>query len=227
MYLSHPGVVRTLPFAVFVAFILVADLVQGVPGLADFDPRYIYPFKVMLVTLLLALLWRRMEELRTLPANRKWLWLWAPFVGLVVFVLWINLDFGWLNLADPDAPGYNPRDPETGELHWPLALTRLAGSALLVPIIEELFWRSFLMRWITQSDFLALAPAAISAKAMLVSSLIFGLEHTLWFAGILAGLAYGWLYRASGSLWPPIVAHGVTNGVLGLWVLGTGNWWYW
>lgn len=190
MYLSHPGVVRTLPFAVFVAFILVADLVQGVPGLADFDPRWIYPIKVLLVTVLLALLWRRLEELRSLPADCKWLWLWAPVVGLAVFALWVNLDFGWFNLAAPDASGYDPHDSETGRLQWHLAIMRLAGSALLVPIIEELFWRSFLMRWITQSDFLALAPAAVTAKAVLVSSLIFGLEHTLWFAGILAGLTY-------------------------------------
>lgn len=227
MYLSHPGVTRTLPFAVFVAFILVADLIQVIPGLPEFDPRWLYPLKVLLVTALLALLWRRLEELRTLPADGKWLWLWAPAVGLAVFALWVNLDFGWLNLADPDAPGYDPRNTETGELQLPLALMRLAGSALLVPIIEELFWRSFLMRWITQSDFLALAPAAVTVKAILVSSLVFGLEHTLWFAGILAGLAYGWLYRASGSLWPSIFAHGVTNGALGLWVLGTANWQYW
>jgi len=57
-----------------------------------------------------------------------------------------------------------------------------------VPVMEELFWRSYLMRWIDQHDFLALAPAAISLKAILVSGLVFGLAHHLWFAGILAGL---------------------------------------
>jgi len=67
----------------------------------------------------------------------------------------------------------------------------------------------------------------VSLKAILVSSLIFGFEHTLWFAGILAGLAYAWLYRASGSFWPAIVAHAVTNGMLGVWVLHTVSWQFW
>jgi CAAX prenyl protease-like protein len=93
--------------------------------------------------------------------------------------------------------------------------------------MEELFWRSFLMRWIDRHDFLSLAPALVSLKAIVISSIVFGFEHTLWFAGILAGLAYAWLYRASGSLWPPIIAHAVTNGVLGVWVIQTGQWQFW
>ena len=45
--------------------------------------------------------------------------------------------------------------------------------------------------------------------------------------GIVAGLAYGGLYRASGRLWLPIVAHGLTNLLLGLWVVHTGQWHFW
>jgi uncharacterized protein len=72
-----------------------------------------------------------------------------------------------------------------------------------------------------------LEPARIGLRAILISSVLFGFEHSLWLAGIVAGLAYAWLYRASGSLWPPIIAHAVTNLVLGLWVLNTGNWQFW
>lgn len=153
--------------------------------------------------------------------------MWAPLVGAGVFVLWINLDWGWLNLASEDGFVYDPRDPQRGDIDWTLAAFRLAGSTLLVPVMEELFWRSFLMRWIERHDFLALSPALVSLKAILISSLVLGFEHTLWFAGILAGLAYAWLYRASNSLWPPIVAHAITNGMLGLWVLHTGHWQFW
>jgi CAAX prenyl protease-like protein len=52
-------------------------------------------------------------------------------------------------------------------------------------------------------------------------------EHSLWAAGILAGLAYGWLYMKTNNLWVPILAHAVTNGMLGLWVLHTGQWTFW
>lgn len=225
MTISRPVLARSLPFALFILFIFVHDQID--PGAGGFDPRWVYPIKTLLVAAVLLYFLRDYIELRETPKSPIWMWLWAPLVGVVVFVLWINLDFGWMNLAEPGGSVYDPRNPSTGAYQWELVAFRLAGSALLVPIMEELFWRSFIMRWIDRHDFLALAPLAVSLKAILISSLLFGLEHTLWFAGILAGLAYAWLYRASGSLWPPIIAHAVTNGILGLWVLGTGNWQFW
>lgn len=223
---SRPGLIRALPFALFILLLPARDwLVEWTDG--SIDARLVYPVKTVLVAGLLLYFSRGYGELRELPGTRRWLWLWAPLVGLGVFVLWINLDRGWLNLASPGGFVYDPRDAETGRLIWWMVAFRLAGSALVVPVMEELFWRSFIMRWIDRHDFLALTPALVSLKAMLVSSLLFGFEHALWFAGILAGLAYAWLYRASGSLWPPIIAHAVTNGVLGVWVLTTGNWQFW
>ena len=53
------------------------------------------------------------------------------------------------------------------------------------------------------------------------------LAHTLWLAAIVAGLAYAWLYRRTGSLWIAVIAHAVTNGALGVWVVTTGNWAFW
>lgn len=163
-------------------------------------------------------------ELRALPLDSRWLW--APLVGVAVFVLWINLDWGWLNLASEDGFVYDPRAAD-GRIDWTLAAIRLTGSALLLAVMEELFWRSFLMRRIDRHDFMSLAPAMVSVKAIVISSIVLGFEHILWFAGILAGLAYAWLYRASGNLWPPIVAHAIANGILGVWVIQTGHWQFW
>ncbi len=42
-----------------------------------------------------------------------------------------------------------------------------------------------------------------------------------------AGLAYGWLYIRARNLWAPIVAHAVTNGALGAYVVTTGHWSFW
>ena len=83
------------------------------------------------------------------------------------------------------------------------------------------------MRWIDRTNFLQLSPASISIKALVVSTLLFGVEHHLWAAGIVAGLAYGWLYMRAGNLWVPITAHAVTNLLLGVWVLWTGRWEFW
>jgi CAAX prenyl protease-like protein len=130
----------------------------------------------------------------------------------------------WMTVGEP-GKGFDPRDG--GQVNVPLALLRLAGAALVVPVMEELFWRSFVMRWIDKPAFLALSPAAVSLKALLLSSAVFGFEHHLWFAGIVAGLAYGWLYRVSANLWVPVIAHAVTNGLLGIWVLSTQSWQFW
>ena len=112
-------------------------------------------------------------------------------------------------------------------MNWPLALLRLAGLALVVPVMEELFWRSFLLRWLERRDYLVVAPRSVGARALLITSAVFALEHTRWLAGGIAGLAYRALYMRSGNLWVPIVAHTITNGALVVWVLHTQNWYYW
>jgi hypothetical protein len=115
----------------------------------------------------------------------------------------------------------------SGALDWNLIALRLFGAVLVVPLIEELFWRSFLLRWIDQRDFLALLPGQSSLRALVVSSAVFALAHPLWFAGLVAGLIYGTLYQVTGRLWFPIAAHALTNLMLGLWIIDTRAWSYW
>lgn len=213
---------RALPFVLYLVFLAVEGEVTAL--FPDFDARWLYPAKVGSVALLLWYYRAHYQELFVRP-DLRWVGLISPALGALVFVLWINLDFGWLNLGDGNG-GFDPRDA-AGAVQWDLALARLLGASLVVPIMEELFWRSFLLRWIDKQDFLSLEPARISLRALLIASLLFGVEHTLWFAGILAGLAYGWLYRASGNLWAPVVAHATTNLMLALWVLHTGAWSFW
>ena len=212
---------RVLPFALYMVFLAIEGAVaDALPGV---DVRWLYPVKIAAV---LAALWYYRDiylELR-IPPNLLWAWLIAPLSGVVVFVLWINMDTGWMNLGG--GAGYDPRDA-AGAFNWPLVILRLIGAALVVPLMEELFWRSFLLRWIQEHHFLDLAPVQIGLRAILISSVLFGFEHSLWLAGIVAGLAYAWLYRASGNLWPPIIAHAVTNLALGLWVLYSGQWQFW
>ena len=144
------------------------------------------------------------------------------FAGAGVFLLWINLE--WARLTD--AGGYNPLDAG-GKIEMSLVAFRLAGATLLVPVTEELFWRSFLLRWLERQDFLSVDPQRLGVRALGLSSIFFALEHNMWLAGLIAGLAYGWLYVRTGKLWIPIVAHATTNGLLGVWVLRTQQWQFW
>jgi hypothetical protein len=121
--------------------------------------------------------------------------------------------------------GFDPRSQ--GQIDWLLVAIRIAGAALVVPVMEELFWRSFLMRWVDASDFESAEPSQLSLKSFIVTVVLFGFEHNLWLAGIVAGAAYSLLYMRHRTLWSPILAHAVTNGLLGIWVVRTGNWSYW
>jgi len=198
---------RVAPFLAYLFFIFVADML-GRSGFMPEQLRWLYALKIAVV-LGLGL------DARSIAA--------AVATGTVVFLLWINLDANWMSLGQ--AEGFDPRSE--GRTQWSLVLLRIAGAALVVPVMEELFWRSFLLRWIDAANFLARVPAQASARAFLVTMVLFGIEHNLWLAGMVAGAAYTILYMRSNSLWSPILAHGVTNGVLGCWIISGGHWNYW
>lgn len=215
--------IRVIPFAIFIGLLALEPWLAR--QLADvFDTRWLYGWRSIVVAGLLALFWRHYGELRTgFPGLGECLL--AVGLGLAVLVVWLMLDAG-IFVIGQSGSGFDPRQPDGG-LDWPLAVMRLAGSALVVPVMEELFWRSLVMRWLVATDFAAVAPARVGISALLISSVVFGFEHSQWAAGIVAGLAYGWLYRRSGNLWLAILAHVVTNAGLGLWVLATGAWYFW
>lgn len=221
--MNRPILARALPFAVFMGFIALDGWLTAAAPSIGIDPRWLYAVRIAVVVALLSWFARRYVELKSARGVPAAEWSIAVVLGAVVFVLWINLDVPLLSFGQ--SSGFDPR---TGaQFDWPLALIRLAGAALVVPVMEELFWRSFVMRWIQKPAFLEVDPRAMGLKALAISSILFALEHHLWFAGLLAGLAYGWLYIRASNLWVPIAAHATTNLLLGAWVLYTGAWQFW
>lgn len=220
---GRPAWARILPFALFIA------LMAGEPWLAQqwgvADARWYYGLRAMAAGGLVLWFWPQLDELVKARPPALGDWLRAALTGGGVLAVWLLLDFGIFTLGGGGS-GFVPTQAD-GMPDWSLAFMRLTGSALVVPVIEELFWRSFLMRWLERQDWPGLDPAAVGLRALLLSSLVFGFEHHQWAAGIIAGLAYGWLYRRSGNLWVAVVAHAVTNGGLGAWVLLTGAWHFW
>ena len=221
---SRAALARILPF---VAFMVLLALRGAMPadGSWGIDPKWVYGITVLVVGALLAWYWREYGELsaQLLPDFKEFAL--AVVVGVLVFALWINLDAPWMRLGEASAI-FIPVDAN-GQLQWPLLIVRWMGAALLVPVMEELFWRSFLMRWVENPQFESVVPQRVGLKAVVLSTFVFVLAHTLWLAAIVAGLAYAWLYVRTGKLWVPIIAHAVTNGVLGVWVVMTGKWAFW
>ena len=222
--LSRAALVRTVPFAAFMVLLAVRGNLPP-EGAFGVDPRWVYGLTVLVVGGLLAWFWRDYGELvpQTLPSVSEAVL--AVVVGVAVFALWVNLDAPWMRLGEASA-GFVPTDAQ-GHLMWPLIAVRWVGASLLVPVMEELFWRSFLMRWVQSPQFESVLPQRVGLKAIVLSTFVFMLAHTLWLAAIVAGLAYAWLYVRTGKLWVPVIAHAVTNGVLGAWVVMTGKWAFW
>ena len=163
-------------------------------------------------------------------------------VGFVVFAFWVFPESPWLKqssrtiydlYATYAIHGTGTPQPTAGSSFspencgWFLSLVRLGGSALVIAVAEEYFWRGFLMRWLQGRPFIRIDPKRISWGLLVVSSCLFGMEHSRWMAGTMAGFAYALFYRRTGDLAAVALSHGVTNALLGLYVLLTGAYQFW
>ncbi len=189
-----------------------------------------------------------------LLALRPWRWYPAPrarhlplatLVGIAVFAVWVLPETRWFADRAPAAHTFYLRylvglwpfgklpDPLTATPYapevcgWPLALARLVGSAFVIAVAEEFFWRSFLYRWLMAKKWLEVDLGRFDRTLFFTVNVLFGLEHDRWLAGIVAGLAYGWIVLRTRDLWAACWAHVVTNFLLGLYVLAAGAYAFW
>ena len=190
-------------------------------------PQIGYPVRLVL-TLLVLLLFSR-QEINLRPVNLVA----SIAIGLSVFVVWVAPDklFGyrhsWLfdNFLTGSAGSSLPAEFRQNTL---FLLVRTAGSMLLVPVIEELFWRAWLMRWLIDRDFLSVRLGTYVPSAFWLTAALFASEHgPYWEVGLAAGILYNWWMVRTGNLADCIIAHAVTNGLLSVYILATGQFQYW
>jgi len=211
---SHEYWIPILVFAVFT----MAD--SKVPA-AWFPAAYI--LKALAVTASL-LIWR--GPLREIQFDRRVL-LPSIVLGLVVCALWIGID---TLVPYPHIGTRTAFDPTSLlDSAWGLTflVVRLYGLVLMVPVMEELFWRSFMLRYLTDQDFHKVPLGTFSALALWVMVAASALAHPEWLVAVIASLAYAFWLRKTRSLFGAVVAHASTNASLGAYVLVTGNWQYW
>jgi len=215
-FAASPEIARVLPFAIFV---LITAL-QGKPN--EDSAYYMYAAKTVAGAWLL---W----EMRPFVAEMRWKFSWeAVAVGIGVFAIWVGLDGLYPRLSELDPSGWNPHKQygQNSGLAWFYILVRLAGSSLVVPPMEEVFYRSFLYRYFVKLNFMNMPLGKYHALSFFVTSTIFGLMHPdRWLAGILCGLAYQWLVIRKDRLGDAMTAHGITNFLLGVWIIAKSNAW--
>jgi CAAX prenyl protease-like protein len=171
-------------------------------------------------------------EMRPCLEEMRWKISWeAVAVGAAVFAVWVGLDGCYPRLAKVEAGvGWNPHQQfgQGSAMAWLFIVTRIAGSTLVVPPIEEVFYRSFLYRYLANSRFLAVPFNEFHALPFALTALVFGLAHPgRWVAGILCGLAYQGLALRKNRLGDAMTAHAVTNFLLGIWIVWRGAWSFW
>lgn len=214
---------RLLPFAAYIILLALDSSLVTLLETLHASPKWSYVVRIGVVSVLLIYFWRDYIELKSKPVPADFLY--AAIAGGIVFMIWIFPYPDWLGGGDQSL--FNPYAGESHLSAWVWASMRLTSAALIVPVMEELFWRSYVMRWFDKADFLSVSPARVSGYAYVGSACLFALEHHLWLAGLIAGLVYGELYKTYKNLWVPIAAHAVTNGLLGIWVLWSHQWSYW
>lgn len=148
-------------------------------------------------------------------------------LGLAVTALWVALDG-----KVPPLPLTEKRaafDPEKlpAAAHAAFLAVRFYGLVLLVPLVEELFWRSFLVRWIAHQDFRSVPIGRVTPLAAVVTSGLFALAHPEWLPALITGFLWIGLLRWSRSVAACFVSHLLANLALGAWILARGAWHLW
>ncbi len=219
-----PSIPYIAPFAVFVGFL----------SLHDFALRFFHwpelAFQIAQIAIpTLALLWfsRDVVDFRL---RSGWL---SIAIGVVVFGLWIAPDLAFPGyrthwLFSNALFGIHNSLSEPARLSPPILALRALRAALVVPIVEELFWRAWLMRWVISPQFEKIPLGTYQAASFWTCALLFASEHgAYWDVGLVTGVIYNaWMIRTR-SLGDLILTHAVTNACLSAYVIAAGKWEYW
>jgi len=209
--------------APFVGFVVIL----GVEHALGLPLVWSYAVRLVAVSLLMAIFSRPYLSFR--PS--------APLasvgIGIAVFLIWIGPDaligyrHFWLFENSLMGSAVTSIAPEL-KTNVPFLVVRILGTSILVPIVEELFWRGWLMRWLIDKNFLKVPLGQYVPSAFWIVAVLFASEHgPFWEVGLAAGIIYNWWIIRTRNLADCILAHAVTNAILAAYVLTAGQWQYW
>jgi len=110
---------------------------------------------------------------------------------------------------------------------WAFIAIRVAGIALLVPVAEELFWRGWLMRWVISHQWEKVPVGRFTLASFLWVTVLFTMAHPEWLAAFVWCALINLLLYWKKDLWNCIVAHGISNLCLAVYVMVFEAWELW
>lgn len=215
------------PFCVFLAFLFLDGAVKkfgdGYAHWALAQPKYwIFPLQTFVCA---ALLWklRRRFELRPFTGFG-----FATFIGLLALAVWISPQE--LFAADKRTDGFEPHFfAASGWPYWANLTPRLLRMIVIVPFVEEIFWRGFLLRFLVREEFAEVPFGTFTWRSFLISIVGFCAIHNPpdWPAAAVTGALFNLVAYRTRSLAACVLTHAVTNFALALYILRTGQWGFW
>jgi CAAX prenyl protease-like protein len=149
-------------------------------------------------------------------------------IGSAVFLIWV-FPQQFLGIA-PRTSGFDPSLlSNNSPIYWLSIIFRFLRLVVVVPFVEEIFWRAFLLRVLIDENFERVPFGKFSLFSFVVVTLVFSLSHARpdWPAALCAGMLYNVVAFRARTLSPCVLAHAVTNGLLGLWIMHTRQWGFW
>lgn len=214
------------PFALFILLLPAADAIRKLGLTGSFwtaaPEQWVYPLQTILCA---GVLWfYRREYPRDCTARGLLL---GAAIGVLALGVWLSPQ--WLfHVAPRVGAGFNP---ETAPAGWYAAavVMRFARLVVVVPLVEEIFWRGFLLRYLIREDFTAVPLGAYTALSFWAVAVGFTLEHSTpdMPAAFVTGALFNLVAIRTRSLPACVMAHAVTNLLLGLYVMRTRQWGFW
>jgi len=216
-----------LPFAAF----MVLTACEGLDVFRDYY-SYFYTTKIAVVFGLCFVFRKQYPRFSSVGT------LWGVLYGIVGFGLWIGLCHlnlerhivGWLPswLYSADRVAYDPFSSiDTVAGQWSFWSIRMLGLSVVVPVMEEIFWRGFLIRFLISEDFEKVPFEKFTAFSFWGVTLLFTAAHPELLAALAWCAGMNVLLYKTKNLSACVVAHGVTNFMLGIYILQSGHWELW
>ncbi len=152
----------------------------------------------------------------------------AVLAGVVALGVWLLPQV--LPGAMPRLMGFDPTVfVDNPALFWMTVVARFGRLVVIVPLVEEIFWRGFLMRYLIREDFSSIPLGTYEWRSFFGVAGLFMLVHSMadWPAAFLVGLIFNGVLVRTKNLGACVVAHAITNLGLGLYIMATGQWGYW